>query len=240
MVAVAFPEETDPALEKEVGVLHWVRVGQLGKMLKIFKSAGVRRAVMAGQVRHVHVFQARPDLAALKLVFRLPDTRTDSILGAFAGEMEKQGIHMEDSTAFLTDHLAGAGAIGKRKPDRKTAADIAFGWKIAKGVAGMDVGQTVVVKKGSVVAVESVEGTDEAIRRGAKFAGDGVVVVKVAKPKQDMRFDVPVVGERTIGVLREVNAAAMAVETGHTLLLDRPAVIRAADSAGIVLWGVRP
>lgn len=239
VVAVAFPEETDPSLAREVDEIHWARVGQLGKILTTFRRAGVRQAVMCGQVRHTHVFQARPDWRAVKLAIRLPDTRTDTILGAFAKELERDGIHLEDSTLFLRDHLATEGAQGRRKPDRTIHKDLAFGWQIAKRVAELDIGQTVVVKKGSVVAVESVEGTDEAIRRGARYAGPGVSVIKVAKPKQDMRFDVPVVGERTISVLREVKAAALAIEAGRTLFLDRSIVVRAADAAGVALWGMR-
>jgi DUF1009 family protein len=239
VVAVAHRGETDPELAALVKELHWIYVGQLGKIIRIFKDAGVRRTVMAGGISRGRLFKEfRPDLRALSVVRRAGAGKDDRLLRAVADELQSEGITVAPSTLFLDDLLAPAGQISRRAPSAEEMADIDFGFKIAKEIGTLDLGQCVVVRRQVVVAIEAIEGTDETIRRGGRLAGPGVVVVKVSKPGQDLRFDVPAVGLNTIAAMQEVKAKVLAVEAGKTLIFDRPAMLKAAAPAKIVLWGV--
>jgi len=239
VAAVAIREETDPALERCVDRSAWFHVGQLSAMIDFLKSAGCTEAVMAGQVRLRLIYQDFGELAAdplaSELVARIADRRGDSVLAAVAGVLETHGIRLRESTLFLEHLVAASGSIAGRAPTPAEEEDIAFGWGIAKQLAALAIGQTVVVKDRAVIAVEAIEGTDACIRRAGALGRGGVVVVKVSRPDQDMRFDVPVVGAATVRALAEAKAAAMAVEAGRTLILDRDEVVRLADEAGIAL-----
>jgi DUF1009 family protein len=239
VVAVAIREETFPDLEAQVDAMHWVSLGQLGRALDAFKKEGVTEAVMAGQVKHRQIFSGIvPDLKMMALLARLAVKNTDSLIGAVADFLAGEGIQLLPSTALLADQMAVPGPMTRRKPSKDEREDIAYGRRIALSLADLDLGQTVVVKDRAAVAVEAMEGTDEVIRRAGKIAGAGTTVVKVAKPRQDMRFDVPVVGTATVDVLREAAAAVLALDAGRTLLLDKDRVLAAADSAGIAVWGM--
>jgi len=239
IVAIAFPGQTPAELERYVDELHWVHVGQLGALIKTLRRAGVAEAVMAGRLDPTLVIdKLRLDMRMIALAARVPDRRADTVLKAIAGEMEKDGIRLLDSTSYLSSCIAERGVMTGHKPGEEELGDIAFGAKIAREIAGLDIGQTVVVKKRAVVAVEAMEGTDEAIRRGASLCPLGMVVVKVSRPTQDMRFDVPVVGERTIDLLLECAAAALGLDAGRTIILDKDAAIRKADGAGLAVVGI--
>lgn len=236
VVAVAFREETKPDLEPLVDELHWVSIGQLGKIIGIFKRAGVRRAYMAGQIRHKRLFaDLRLDWKAVALLARLKDKRADSILGAVADTLEREGIRLESPLEILQEHLASPGVQTRRKPTAAEKKDIEFGYRIAKHVAGADIGQTVVVRNQAVLAVEAMEGTDACILRGGEFARTGAVVVKVTKPKQDLRFDMPVVGLQTIRSLALAKATVLAFDAAATLFIRKAETLAAADQAGITL-----
>ena len=243
VTVVAIKDEAEPPLvalaEARGAALHWVSLGQLGKVIAVLKAASVTEAVMAGQVKHVKIFSDfMPDLTLLSVIRRLTAKNTDALIAAIADVMQEKGIALLDSTAFLSPLLATAGVLTRRGPDPREAGDLAFGYVQADAVAGLDIGQTIVVKDRAVVAVEAMEGTDETIARAGRLAGGGAVVVKVAKPKQDMRFDVPVVGVPTIAAMRAAGATALSVDAGKTLLIDGPAaVIAAADQAGIAIVG---
>jgi DUF1009 family protein len=239
VVAVAIREEAEPSLEAEADEIHWVSLGQLGRAIDALKSAGVTEAVMAGQVKHKQIFSdVVPDLKLMGVIARLAFKNTDSLLGGVADALERDGIRLLPSVSLLADQVATAGAMTRRSPSKDERRDIDYGQGVARGLAAMDLGQTVVIKDRAAVALEAMEGTDEVIERAGRIAGAGVVVVKVAKPKQDMRFDVPVVGAATIGAMLRAGASVLAVESGKTLLLDKPAVLRAADEAGIAVWGL--
>ena len=216
IVAVAFREEADPALEEVVDVIHWVHVGQLNQWIKIFKNEGVDEVVMAGLVRHSSMYadlkRFHPDLRALRVFWRLKDRKADSILGGVANELAKFGLTLVPSITHLTRYLAPEGPLTRRRPTAAEMEDIRFGFQIAKGMAGLDIGQTVCVKSKAVIAVEAMEGTDLCIRRAGEIAGKDFVVVKVSKPKQDLRFDVPVIGLDTISNFQEAGGGLLAVE----------------------------
>ena len=238
---VAIREEADPALETEGQTgseqFHWVSLGQVGRCISVLKDAGISQAVMAGQVKHNKLFGVMPDLAALQVLRRLKTQNTDALIAAVAEVLGEHGIDLIDSTSFLQPLLAAPGSLSRRAPSAEETADLEFGYRMADAVAGLDIGQTVVVKDRAVVAVEAMEGTDAVISRAARVAGAGTRVVKVAKPKQDMRFDVPVIGLPTIETMRTAGATALSVDAGRTLVLDGAAVFRAADEAGIVVVG---
>jgi DUF1009 family protein len=242
MAVIAIREEASPALEKISKRLHWVSLGQLGRAIELLHQEGVKHAVMAGQVRHNKIFSSiRPDWRLAKLLFSLSAKNTDSLIGAVARVLEDEGIELVDSTKFLGPLLPAPGVLTKRAPDDAEAADIDYGRHVAQQIAGLDLGQTVVVRDRACVAIEAMEGTDEAIERAARITGgQRLVVVKVSKPKQDMRFDVPVVGAKTIEVMRVSNATALAIDARRTLLFDRDALIRAADEAGIAIQAFAP
>ncbi len=237
MSVIALREEAAPELEAIAKRLHWVSLGELSRALELLHQEGVTRAVMAGQVKHTKIFSSiRPDWKLAKLIFSLPRKNTDSLIGAVARVLAEEGIQLVDSTTFLKPLLPDPGVLTRRAPDARESADIAYGREIARHVAGLDLGQTVVISDRACVAVEAMEGTDETIERAARLAsGKPLVVVKVAKPRQDMRFDVPVVGLRTVEVMRRSQATALAIDACRTLLFDRARLIEAADEAGIAL-----
>ena len=237
MAVIAIREEASPELERVAKRLHWVSLGELSRTIELLHQEGVKHAVMAGQVKHNKIFSAiRPDWRLAKLLLSLPAKNTDSLIGAIAGVLAEEDIELVDSTKFLGPLLPAAGVLTRRAPDTSEAADIAYGRKVAQQIAGLDLGQMVVVRDCACVAIEAMEGTDEAIERAARItSGHKLVVVKVSKPAQDMRFDVPVVGLKTIEVMRRSNATALAIDAGRTLLFDRDELIRAADDAGIAI-----
>lgn len=239
IVLIRLREETDPGLENLVDEAHEVSLGQLGSCIAALRKAGVAEAIMAGQVRHRQIFSGIvPDLTLMGVLARLAFKNTDSLIGGVADALEREGIRLMSSVELLSDQLADEGAMSGRRPSSDEQKAIEYGVRIATELGRLDLGQTVVVKDRAVVALEAMEGTDEAIARGARIAGPGVVVVKMAKPRQDMRFDVPVVGDRTLQSLREAKAAVLAVEAGKTLLLDKPAFLASAKAMGLVVVGV--
>ena len=242
MAVIAIREEASPALEQAAKRFHWISLGELGRGIDLLHQEGVKHAVMAGQVKHNKIFSSiRPDWRLAKLLFSLPSKNTDSLIGAVAKVLEDEGIELVDSTKFLGSLLPREGVLTKRAPDASEAADIDYGRRIAAQIAGLDLGQTVVVRDRACVAIEAMEGTDETIERAARIAGgQRLVVVKVSKPRQDMRFDVPVIGLPTIEVMRRANATALAIDAGRTLLFDREALIRAADEAGVAIQAFAP
>jgi DUF1009 family protein len=233
----AFPELEDAARRAQAD-LHWVSLGHLGTCIRILKAAGVSRAVMAGQVKHVKIFSGIvPDLTLLSVLTRLKARNTDSLISAVADVLRSEGIELMDSTVFLAPLLAGEGQLTTRAPGADEQADIEFGYPIADAIAGLDIGQTIAVRRKAVVAVEAMEGTDEVIGRAGRLAGPGVSIVKVAKPNQDMRFDVPVVGVATIEHMRAAGATALSIDAGRTLVVDGAATFAAADGAGVAVIG---
>ena len=240
VVVVAFENETSPDITSVADHVEWIKIGQLGRLIGTFTRRGVTDASMAGQEAPKNLFRdIRPDLRLVAMLARLKERNAETLFGAIAAELEKDGVTLQPATTFMEEYLAPAGPVTKRKPSREQEEDIAFGLKIAKGVSAFDIGQTVVVKNGTVLAVEGFEGTDECIRRGGALAGEsgGAVVVKVTKPGQDMRFDVPVIGTRTIESCAAGRIAVLAVEAGVTLVLDKDAVQAAADQAKLVICG---
>jgi DUF1009 family protein len=237
MTVIALREEAAPELEQIAARLHWVSLGELSRTLDLLHQEGVTRAVMAGQVKHNKIFSTiRPDWKLAKLLFSLPRRNTDALIGAVAGLLESEGIELVDSTAFLRPLVPAPGVLTRRAPDARESADIEYGREIARQLAAMDLGQAVVVSDGACVAIEAMEGTDETIERAARLAnGRPLVVVKVAKPRQDMRFDVPVVGLQTVEVMKRAGATALAIDSGRTLLFDRTKLVESADAAGIAM-----
>jgi len=242
MAVIAIREEASPELERRASRLHWVSLGELSRTIELLHQEGVKHAVMAGQVKHNKIFSAiRPDWKLAKLLLTLPSKNTDSLIGAVARVLADEGIELVDSTKFLGALLPAAGILTRRAPDQTESADINYGRAIAQQIAALDLGQTVVVRDRACVAIEAMEGTDETIERAARIvAGQRLVVVKVSKPAQDMRFDVPVVGLRTIEVMHRANATALALDAGKTLLFDRDALIAAADEASITIEAFAP
>jgi UDP-2,3-diacylglucosamine hydrolase len=237
---VAVKEEAFPDLEgaaREAGAdLHWVSLGHLGKCIKVLKAAGVRQAIMAGQVKHAKIFSGIvPDMTLLMVLTRLKARNTDALISAVADVLRGEGIELLDSTAFLEPLLAKSGTLTRREPSDAELDDFAFGYRMADAVAALDIGQTIVVKDKAVVAVEAMEGTDAVIERAGAIAGAGTRVVKVAKPNQDMRFDVPVIGIRTIEAMKAAGATALTIDARRTLLLDGEKLFAAADAAGIAV-----
>jgi DUF1009 family protein len=234
----AFPELEQLAAEVGDTTFEWISLGALGKCITALRDAGASKAVMAGQVKHVKLFtDVMPDLTMLSVLGRLRSKNTDALIAAVADVLASKGITLLDSTAFLADLLAKSGLLTQKAPDDAMRADFEFGYRIADAIAGMDIGQTIVVKDRAVVAVEAMEGTDATIARAGGLAGPRTRVVKVAKPGQDMRFDVPVVGVATIEEMKAVGADALSVDAGRTLFVDGDRVIEAADAAGIVIVG---
>jgi len=242
MAVIAIKEEADPELAKQAQRVHWVSLGELSKTIDLLHREGVAQAVMAGQVKHNKIFSSiRPDWKLAKLLFALPRKNTDALIGAVAKVLQDEGIQLVDSTLFLKPLVPDPGVLTLRAPNEHEAADIAYGLNLARHMAGMDIGQTVVISDQACVAVEAMEGTDETITRAGRIAsGQPLVVVKVSKPKQDMRFDVPVVGLPTIATMRAAGATALAVDAQRTLFFDRATLIVAADEANIAIQAFPP
>ena len=237
--AIAHIGETAPELEDCVDRIHWIRIGQFSKALNALKSDGIQQTVMLGGIKKTHVFTTvRPDLRALALFSRLRNWKDDGILRAVAEELEREGIQIRESTFGLEGILVEQGFLTKRTPTKKEWQDIQFGWDIAGETGRLDIGQCVVVKDRAVVAVEAVEGTDEAIRRGGLLAKSGAVVVKRSKPNQDLRFDLPAVGPTTVETMCAVKASVLAIEADRTVLLDREDMLRQANAAGLAIVGI--
>jgi UDP-2,3-diacylglucosamine hydrolase len=237
--AVAHEGETDPDLANHVDCIHWIKIGQLNKLINAFKSDQVHQAVMLGGIKKTHVFTTvRPDFRALALAARLALWKDDDILREIAKELEKEGITICESTFGLEGILADEGPLTARVPSEKEWEDVRYGWEVAHDIGRLDIGQCVIVKDRVVVAVEAVEGTDEAIKRGGHLAKDGAVVVKRCKPQQDLRFDLPAIGPRTIEIMASVNASVLAVEAGRTIIIDRDLTLQKAESSRIAVVGI--
>lgn len=243
--AVGIKGVTDPALDKMVGTISYFKLGQLDKPIKTLQENGITQAVMAGKVQHASLFGGiMPDLRAAKLLTRLPDRRTDTILKAVADEFSKDGIELLPSSTYLSHLLVTEGALTPRQPNAAELADIKLGWRAAKALAGFDIGQTVVVKDGAVIAVEGMEGTDACILRARDIASSQgkrpqLTVVKVAKPNQDMRFDIPVIGLDSLAVFSSASVSALALETGSALIFDKPSFLAQAAAKKIAIVGTK-
>jgi DUF1009 family protein/predicted dehydrogenase len=239
VVAVALEGETDKQLEPEVDVCAWVSLGKLGRMIEIFEKAQVSEVAMAGTVAKTKLYsKIRPDWKAVRLLARMLHKKDDAILRGFTEELERHGIRVRPSTIFLPELLAPPGILTRRKPNSREKRDVEFGWNLAKEIGKLDIGQCILVRDQAVLAVEAIEGTDEAIRRGGQLGKSEVVVVKVSKPHQDLRFDVPAVGLQTIETMKEAGASVLVVEAGKTLMFDRDKMIQAADDARIVILSI--
>jgi len=233
IVAAAFTGETDPILGQHVDLIEWMRVGQLGRLLRFFREEKVHHAIMAGQIAPKNLFDLHPDWKALLLLGKLRQRNAESIFTGIADELAKIDVALLPATTFLEDSIATAGLIAGPKLSRREEEDVDLGWKIAKEIARLNIGQTVIVKNGTIIAVEAFEGTNEAIKRSGTLARKGGVMIKVAKPDQDMRFDVPVIGIETLRVASEARLRVIAVEAGKTLLLERDAIVDLANRSKI-------
>ena len=234
----AFPDLADLAARPPAADVHWVSLGQLGKWVKVLREAGITQAVMAGQVKHTKLFaDIVPDLTAIGVLMKLKARSTDAIISAVADHLKEQGITLLDSTALLAPLMARSGVLTRRQPTDDERKDLEFGYRVADVIAGLDIGQTIAVKTSAVVAVEAMEGTDAVIARAGQLAGSGVCIVKVAKPNQDMRFDVPVIGVSTIEAMKAAGAAVLSVDAARTLMIDGDDIVGAADAAGICIVG---
>lgn len=239
VVAVAHEGETPPEIGDDVETLTWIKVGALDAIIRTFRAHGVRRAVMAGGIRKAALMEHfAPDERGARFLSRLTAWSDDAILRGVAAELESEGIEVVESTLFLGSILAPEGALTRRQPDAAQARDVQLGVAVAKGIGRWDIGQTVVVKNGMVLAVEAIEGTDEALRRGGGLGRGGSVAVKVSKPGQDLRFDVPAVGPDTVRICAAAGIVVLAVEAGKTVLLEREGFLRAADEADVAVVGV--
>jgi DUF1009 family protein len=237
----AIREETDPSIERVAERVVWVGIGQLGKMIRFFKREGVEQAIMAGQVKHVQIFSgALPDVRMLKMLLRLPRRNTDALIGAVAQELASEGIELIDSTFFLQDLLPQEGTLTRRSPDKREQGDIEYGLEVAHEIARLDLGQTIVVRARACVAIEAMEGTDATVRRAGELARGRLTVIKVAKPDQDMRFDVPVVGTPTIETMLEAGATCLCLTAGKTLMFDRQQMTELANAHGIAIVAAAP
>jgi len=233
MAAIAFRHETDPVIAKWVDEVHWIYLGQLGRMLDALKTTAIPHAVMAGQITPTHLFRVRMDGALLNLLRRLPERNAHSIFAAIGEEIRRIGVTLLPASSFMEKHMPAAGLLSRRSPTVGEANDIRIGFEVAKTVSRLDIGQTVVIKEGTILAVEAFEGTDAAILRAGKLGGSGGVVVKVAKPGHDMRFDIPVIGLHTVNSIRKARIRAVAVEAGRAILLERDELIRQLDKLDI-------
>jgi hypothetical protein len=240
MVVAAIKEETFPEIEKHAKTVHWMSLGQLGKLIKTFKTEGVNHAIMAGQVKHRQIFSSIvPDLKMIQLLASLAVKNTDSLIGGVAKLLENEGIHLMDSTSFLRPLLPEPGVLTRRSPSEEEKSDLDYGYQIARELGRLDLGQTVAVANGACVALEAMEGTDAVMERAAALvSGRMLRVVKLAKPNQDLRFDVPVIGLATVQLMARLNVSALAIEARKTLMMDRENLIRAADAAGITIVAV--
>ena len=238
IVACAFENETSEDLAGLVDQIEWMRVGQLGRMLRFLKASGARQAVMSGQIAPKNLFDLRPDIKALLLLGKLRERNAESIFGAIADSMQEAGVELIPATSYMEEALAPSGLVAGPAPSRKTLADLEFGMRIAKETSRLDIGQTVVVKRGTVLAVEAFEGTNAAVLRGGQLGKKEATMVKVSKPRQDLRFDVPVIGPVTIQIAAEAMLTAVGVEAGKTLLLERERLEQLAASHSISVVGL--
>ena len=240
VTAVGHIGETEEELETLADSLVWVQLGELNKIIKVLKKAGITETALAGGIRKTRMFKdVKPDLRALNLLARVGAPKDDALLRAISDELASDGIRVVESTVFLSSLLTPQGPLTSRMPSREEEKDVAFGWKVVKELGQLDIGQCVVVKRQTVLAVEAIEGTDETIRRGGRLAQKGAVVVKACKPQQDVRFDLPAVGKQTIAVMLEVGATALALEAGRTIMLEKELLIKKADESGISVIGVK-
>jgi DUF1009 family protein len=243
VIGISLKPPADESLKDFVDDFFHVRIGQLGKLISLLKKKSVSDIVLAGKVPKNLLYKNKrcliPDGRALRLLFSLKDRSDDTIMTAIVNELEEEGFRIHDTTSFTEDLLCPERVLTRKKPSRTEWRDIEFGWKIAKKMGKLDIGQTVVIKDMAVMAVEAIEGTDEAIVRGGHLAKSGAVVLKVSKPQQDMRFDVPVVGRGTLRTMKKAKAGVLAIEASKTIILDLNRFIEAADEAGIVVAGVR-
>ena len=236
VVAVAHRDETDPSLSEKVDKIVWIKLGQLGQLIKAFKKNGVRNALMAGTITKKKMFEnMRPDLKGLAIMSKLAFFHDDDILRAVTKELAKEGLKVVSSIRFLPEMIAPEGCLTVRRPNKAEMEDVRFGWKMAKELGRLDIGQCVVVRKKTVLALEAIEGTDETILRGGRLAKEKAVVVKVSKPNQDLRFDIPSIGIETIKAMSLIKGAVLAIEAGCTLLFDKPEMIAAADKEKIAI-----
>ncbi|MFN2531652.1 MAG: LpxI family protein [Pyrinomonadaceae bacterium] len=236
VAVAAIREETDPRIDQLAETVTWIGIGQLGRMIRFFKQQDVQKAMMAGQVKHVQIFgRAIPDARMLKVLLKLPRRNTDSLIGAIVSELQSEGIEVIDSTYFLQDYLPTAGVLTRRHPDQREQDDIEYGLDIAREIGRLDLGQTIVVRALACVAIEAMEGTDDTIRRAGGLAKGKLTVVKVAKPNQDMRFDVPVVGPPTIQAMVEAGATCLCINAGKTLMFDIEEMIELANREKITV-----
>lgn len=236
---VAHRSETDDKVARAADQVCWVKLGQLGKIIKFFKGSGVTQAVFLGTITKTQIFRdILPDLKGLTLWNKIDIKQDDAILRAVASSLEDAGISVLESTLYLEHLLFPKGVLTRKKPGKIQRRDIEFGWRNARAIGSLDIGQCVVVRESSVMAVEAIEGTDAAILRGGALAKEQAVVVKLRKPNQDFRFDLPAIGLKTIETMQEVHCSVLAVEAGQSLLFDRSEMITAADKAGIVVIGV--
>jgi len=239
LYAAAFEGETDPGIDALVDGTRWMRVGQLGKLIDACGEFSAKHAIMAGQITPSNLFNLRPDMRALMLLARVKRRNAESLFGAVAKALSEAGVEILPATTCLEDYLADEGHFAGPRPKQRQIDDVEFGFEIAKDVARLDIGQTVVVRNGTVLAVEAFEGTNETIRRGGALSRESAVVVKVSKPNQDFRFDVPVIGMRTLEVAAESKIRVIGMECDRTLLLDRDELFKLADRLKIALIGVR-
>ena len=240
LAVAAFQNETDPALAALADEIEWMRVGQLGRLLGFLKKTGTRHAVMSGQIHPKNLFDLRPDLKAIVLLGKLRQRNAESIFGAIGDEMARLGVELLPATTFMEDHLAAPGLIAGPKLSRREDEDVRYGFRIAKETSRLDIGQTVVVKGGTVLAVEAFEGTNAAMQRGGALGRKDAVMVKVSKPNQDFRFDVPVIGPLTLEAARDARIRVLGVEAGRTLLLEKQRLIALADEHRVSIFGLPP
>jgi len=238
--AIAFKKETDPLIEKRADEVKWIHLGQFGAMLDALKASGVKHAVMAGQITPTHLFTIRMDAKMLELLRKLPARNADTIFGAVGDELKAIGIELLPASTFMEAHMPKAGLLSRRAPTDSEQRDIELGRHVALTTSGLDIGQTVVVKEGAILAVEAFEGTDETIERAARLGGPGIVIVKTAKKGHDMRFDIPVIGLHTMKVLKKARAAALAVEAGRSILLEREQVVEEANRLNLCMIAMDP
>jgi hypothetical protein len=240
MVVAAIKEETFPEIENHAKTVHWMSLGQLGKLIKTFKSEGVSQAIMAGQVKHKQIFSSIiPDLKMIQLLASLATKNTDSLIGAVAKMLETEGIHLMDSTSFLRPLLPEPGVLTGRGPSDDEKSDLDYGYRIARELGRLDLGQSVAVSDGACIALEAMEGTDAVMERAAALVNGRLLrIVKLAKPNQDLRFDVPVIGLATVRLMARLKVSALAIEARKTLMIDREDLIREADAAGITIVAV--
>lgn len=240
IVAVAFQNETSPKIEKYADCVTWIKIGELNKLIKAFQSKNITKAVMAGQITPTSMFKnMKFDLRMIALLAKIKNRKADTIFGAIAQELKKEGIVLDDSTKYLRSLLAQEGLLTKKKPSAQEMKNIEFGKKIAKEIGRLDIGQTVVIKEKAILAVEAFEGTNETIERGGRLGKQDVIVVKMSKPNQDMRFDVPVIGEKTLETLIKAKAKVLAIEADKTLVLDKEKVINLANKHSLTIIAIK-